>query len=254
MNPPRPIISSQSYVGIQYGYIIIPSDVDRDAFIQQCYRWERVSIMLECGGGVFHDCYITRTALQQIEFPLTSKQLGSCVILFTDINSGHPIVLEVLSKEDESQLLREGFFKIIKTNNGGIVSISGDAKTGVLNLSVNGGTLSQLNILVSNADKNATINVQCRGDINIELDGTLQITDDKFKINGGTQSMVKGNELKTQLDDTNTYLNNLYTALYTAFQALDAVVPGISTTFQAAMAGKLPGDYTNINSDESFLD
>jgi hypothetical protein len=209
MNRPTPIPSSQAYFGIQYGYIILPSDVDRDAFIQQCYRWERVSVMLERGGGVIHECYITQTVLKDIEFPLTKEQLGSCVVLFTDINSGHPIILGILSKEDESQLLREGFFRVVKTASGGMVSISGDAKTGVMTLAVNGGTLSQLNILVSNADKTATIKVQCRGDVTLELDDTFQIKDKTLKINGGTEPMVLGTELQTQLNKTNELLQAL---------------------------------------------
>jgi len=247
MNGPYPIPSSQYFVGLQYGYIILPSDVDRDAFIEQCYRWERVSVMVEKGGGVIHECYISREALKDIEFPETSSNLGSCVLFLTDAHNGQPIVFGVLSKEDESQLLREGFFQFSKSYQGSSVIISGDAKKGVMNLSVDGGDLTQLNITVSNKNKDAVINVRCRGDINWEMDGLL-------KINQGTEPMVKGAELKTQLDTTNTYLSDLYSALYTALQALDAAVPGVSAAFQASMAGKTPGNYTDIQSVESFLD
>jgi hypothetical protein len=74
-----PISSSQFYVGVQYGYIILPSDVDRTTFIEQCYRWERVSILIERGAGVIHECYITRSALKEIEFPDSTEKLGSCI-------------------------------------------------------------------------------------------------------------------------------------------------------------------------------
>jgi hypothetical protein len=248
MNGPYPIPSSQYYVGLQYGYIIIPSDVDRNSFIEQCYRWERVSVLSEGGGGVFHECYISREAIKDVEFPDDSTHTGSCVMFLTDIHSGHPMIFGVLSKEDESQLLREGYFKFSKTYQGSSVIISGDAKKGIMNLSVDGGDLTQLNITVSNKDKNATTNLRCRGDINLEMDGLL-------KVNKGTQAMVKGTELKIQLEQTNTYLKtDLYDAIYTALQSLDAVVPGVSAAFQAAMTGKSPGDYTNIKSVESFLD
>ena len=248
MNRPNPITSSQFYVGIQYGYIILPSGVDRDTFIQQCYRWERVSVLLEGGGGVFHECYISRESLKDIDFPQNVEQLGSQVMFLTDIHSGHPIIFGVLSKEDESQLLKEGYFEWSKKSGNDGVNISGDAKLGVLNLSVDGGTLTQLNITVSNKAKNAVVNLRCRGDINVQMDGA-------FKINKGTEPMVKGTELKTQLDATNSYLTtDLYSAIYSALQALDAVVPGVSAAFQTAMLNKNPGDYANIKSTESSLD
>jgi len=249
VNGPYPIPSTQYYVGLQYGYIIIPSDVDRTSFVEQCYRWERVSILSEGGGGVFHECYINREAIKDIEFPNDSTHFGSCVMFLTDIHSGHPMIFGVLSKEDESQLLREGYFKLTKTYQGSSVLISGDAKKGIINLSVDGGELTQLNITVSNTDKNAVINVRCRGNINFEMDGSL-------KINKGTQAMVKGTELKTQLDKNNDLLQALITIIN------GSVIPepgsGAASALQAALkvaiTSKHLGDYTNIKSDESFLD
>jgi hypothetical protein len=246
MNFPGPISSSQYYVGIQYGYIILPSGIDRDTFIQQCYRWERVSVLSEGGGGVIHECYISREAIRDIEFPQTVEQLGSCVSFLTDIHSAHPIIFGVFSKEDESQLLREGYFEQSKKNGNDSVGISGDAKRGVLNLFVNGGTLTQLNITISNKAKNAVINLRCRGNINVQMDG-------KFTINKGSEPMIKGSELKTQLDKTNQYIADLKSALDVALQTLDSIVP-TSATFDATMATKSKGDYTNIKSEESFLD
>lgn len=254
INRPIPRKDSQLYVGLQCGYIIVPSDVSRDSFIEQCYRWERVSILVERGAGVIHDCYITKNVLEKIEFPLVTEQLGSCVTFLVDPLSGHPVVFGILSKEDESQLLREGYFKINKVYNGSVVSISGDAKSGVLNLSVSGGTLSQLNISVTNTDKTAQINLRCRGDITLDLDGRLQLTADSVRINQGSEPMVLGGELKSQLEQNNTYLSDLVTAIEAALTIVDGMLPGTKLAFQTALVGKHPGSYTNINSTESSLD
>ena len=248
MNRPRPITSTQYYLGLQYGYIIIPADVDRTAFIEQCYRWERVSILIERGGGVIHECYISREALRDITFPDTTEQLGSCVLFISDVMNAHPIIFAVLSKEDESQLLHEGYFKIEKYYHGNSVTIAGDAKKGVLNLTVDGGELTELNIMVSNKNKNATINIRCRGNIVFEVDGTL-------KINGGSEAMAKGTELKKQLDATNDYLKEMKAAVEAALDVLDPLVPASSkAAYDTVLAGKSPGDYTDIESKESFLD
>jgi hypothetical protein len=249
MNSPRPVYSSQMYIGVQYGYIIIPSDVDRDKFIQQCYRWERVSILIEKGAGVIHDCYITRGALQDVEFPQLSTKLGSCVVFLADLLNGHPIIFGVLSKEDESQLLKEGFFKMTKHLNGGTVEISGDASKGVVNISVSGGSVSELNITANNADGDAKINVRCQGNIAVGFKDTL-------KLNTGSEAMVLGDELKTQLDKTNTLLQ----AIINIISGTVITEPGsgapsaLQTALSAAITGKTLGDYSDIKSAEAFLD
>lgn len=280
-NRPIPIKSSQYYSGIQYGYIMLPSDVDRDTFIEQCYRWERVSILIEKGGGVSHECYITKSAIRDIEFPADYKKLGSCVMFLMDPNNGLPMIFGVLSKEDESQLLREGFFKITKILGDGSVTVSGDAKTGVMNLTVNGGTLSQLNISVANKDRTATVNLRCNGNINIELDDTLKIISSKdvsvtakevlalkssktatleveetFKINTGSEAMVLGDELKTQLDKTNVLLQALIDILNGASipEPGNGAPSALQLALKTAIIGKALGSYTDIKSTESFLD
>jgi hypothetical protein len=249
MNFPVPISSSQYYLGIQYGYIILPSGIDRDTFIQQCYRWERVSVLAEGGGGVLHECYISREAIKDIEFPQTIEQLGSCVSFLTDIHSAHPIIFGVFSKEDESQLLREGYFEWSKKNGNDSVTISGDAKRGVLNLSVDGGTLTQLNITVSNKAKNAVVNLRCRGDINLQMDGA-------FKINKGTEPMVKGSELETQLEKNNDLLQAIIDIL--TGTVIDEPGSGSPSALQAALktaiGSKVLGVYSHIKSLESSLD
>ena len=240
--------STQFFVGIQYGYIVIPSDVDRDRFIEQCYRWERVSILIEKGGGVVHECYITKSTLQEVEFPLTHKVLGSCVSFLTDPFTGHPVIFGLLSKEDESQLLKEGEFRISKNIGGGSVVVSGNSKKGVLNLSVNEGEISEVNIIVTNSKKDAKINLRSRGSINLEVD-------DQLKINSGNEPMVKGGELKVQLDETNGYLSDLVQAISTSLGILDILTGGTSkTTFDATMLTKSPGDYSDIDSKKAFLE
>lgn len=259
------VASSQAFVGLQYGYIVLPKDSDRDKFIEQCYRWERVSILIERGGGMIHECYITKTALSEVEFPLEYNKLGSCIVFLTDPFSGHPVIFGVLSKEDESQLLREGFFKLTKSYVGSVVTISGDAKRGIIDLSVSGGTVSQLNISVTNEDKTAVVNVRCNGSINIETENILSLKSSKtatleveetFKINAGSEAMVKGDELKTELDKTNTLLQSLIDIIKGA--SIPEPGNGSPSALQIALATaigtKTLGDYSDIKSEKSFLD
>jgi hypothetical protein len=265
MNSPVPIYSSQMYVGIQYGYIIIPSDVDRSTFINQCYRWERVSVLIEKGAGVIHDCYITREAILNINFPETSSKLGSCVLFLTDPLNGHPVVFGVLSKEDESQLLKEGVFKFSKHIGSSVVEIIGDASRGVINMTVNGGSVSQLNITATNSDGDAAINIKCQGNITIEANAALLLKSlkgaviefkDTLKLNTGSEAMVLGDELKTQIEKT----NNLLQALINIISGAPIPEPGngansaLQAALTAAITGQTLGDFSNIKSAEAFLD
>ena len=64
---------------VGFGYITIPYDVDRDLYIKTCYRKERVAIQLDDGGGIIRNCYVGKTAMQNIEFPENFDKLGSGV-------------------------------------------------------------------------------------------------------------------------------------------------------------------------------
>ena len=54
------------------GYIIIPNDVEKEAYIDSCYKRERVCILLDQGSSMVKDCYITKQALRDLIEP----QLG----------------------------------------------------------------------------------------------------------------------------------------------------------------------------------
>lgn len=262
-NGQKKVLSSQASVLIHYGYIVVPKDVDRDTFVEQCYRWERVSILGE-RGGLYNDCYISRSAIRDVEFPSEYKKLGSCISYFVDPYSSLPIVLQVFSKEDETQLLREGVFKIVKNTDDCIVSMVGDSKKGVLNLSVRGGSYNKINLVVSgkadgeiNLRSSGNINLHTTGNVTVESEGDILFnTDSNFKINNGTEPMIKGSTLKNQLDQNNTYQSALVSAIESALGVVAGgyVSAGALAVFQAAMAAAIQGNWDNIRSQEAFLD
>ena len=297
---------NQSYeTGI--GYVVVPSDVDRDNFVKTCCRKERLDIQLDNGGGVLMNCAIDRSTLQEIAFPKTYKELGSCVVYVCDRFTNKPIIVGVLSKRNESQLLDENAFKKVVRDDAGIVSVEGKAKGGNMFINVESDFENGGSIFVTLKSKNNTskFNVKCFGDIEIYAEGNasletletatvtssyidgkykkmaskLQLSHDgllyedknensveikdetvnikpKTKLNvfEGGSPMVLGDKLKSELNKSKKRMDDLLRGLSTALAMITT-----ETAFQASLTASISAitdkeDYSDINSQKSFLD
>lgn len=83
---------SDSPYSVGYGYIAIPSGVDRDDYIDTCFRRERVTVITDLG-GVFNDCYITSDALQRISFPSDIEEKVVVFVLFLVLSTTNQLLL-----------------------------------------------------------------------------------------------------------------------------------------------------------------
>lgn len=159
------------------GYITIPIGVDRDMYIETCYRKERVAIQLDGGGSVINNCYIARSALREIVFPTEINQLGSCVAFVCLKHHNLPIIIAVLSKSDETQLLQEYSFKKTVSTKEANVSIEGRGKSGELFINVESASENQGSIYITLKSKNNTskFELKCFGDIDIYSEGKTSL-------------------------------------------------------------------------------
>lgn len=180
------------------GYVVLPDGLDRNDYITQCYRRERVSILLDNGGGFVKDCYIDRNRLQEIEFPISPNQVGSCVVFVNERFNNKPFIVGVISKEDESQFLEENMFQKqvgFQNNN---VNIIGKGQNGELLIDIESevedGGVFVLN--VRNSNKNARLEINCFGDTTIYNEGntTIRATEN---INAQTIKIENENETVT---------------------------------------------------------
>lgn len=159
------------------GYIVIPCDIDRDVYIEECYRKERVAVQMDDGMGILKNCFISQSAMQSVRFPESYKELGSLVVFIFDKFKSQPIILDVVSKRNETQLLQENSFKRVVTSKTGSVSIEGKAKDGNLFVNVESDFENSGNIFINLRSKNNTskFNVNCFGDINIYSEGDTSL-------------------------------------------------------------------------------
>lgn len=274
---------------INAGYIVVPANVDRAEFISTCLRTERVSIQVENGGGLLNNCYISKSALRDIRFPLVRQNFGSAVIFFTEPFGGKAIVVGVVGADSDAELNKEDIWTIKKIHgdNYAILSVDGNGQVNIDVIGIAGA--GKLNINVRNDDHTSEVNINVKGSINLytegdtnitALDGNLNLTTNidvnitsennvnikatedvtvdskKLLVHKADEAMVRGDELQTQIDKSNKLLDALAKAIVTP--TVNTGTPGSPDTFQisliAAIAGKTVGDFTNIKSEKSFLE
>jgi hypothetical protein len=192
----REIVGNYNYP-VGFGYVIIPTDTDRSKYIETCLRKERIDVKLDDGGGILTECYIDRNAIQNIIFPEDNMSLGSCVAFISPRFYNKAIIIGVVSRPDETQLIDEKSFKKFVNSDSASISIEGKGKTGELFINVESLFENEGNIFINLKSKNNTsrFNVRCFGDINLYSEGKVSLKAlkslkiESFRVEDGKEKM-----------------------------------------------------------------
>ena len=279
-------------VQVGLAYIVVPFGIDRDNFVQSCYRKERVHIAVE-RGSIVKNCYIDSSVLQRIKFPADSTKLGSQVVFVMEKFRKVPFVIATVTRNMERVISDEETINIQRSLNGGNLSIVGKGD-GTLLINLESSDYSKL--IIHTTGENSVIDVNSDGlitlnakdDVTINssktivknflndqglveksliLDDTgLKYQDDKgnkFSIdydsnkiihNEGSQPIPLGTELKDQLDKLNKKFNKfLDTYLNTPVVPSDGGL-AVQTAVKIAVSTFKDADFDKINSEKSFID
>lgn len=281
-----------SNVQVGLAYIVIPFGVDRNDFVQSCYRKERVHIAVE-RGSIVKNCYIDSSVLQRIKFPEDSTKLGSQVVFVMEKFRKVPLVIATVTRNMERVISDEETINIQRSLNGGNLSIVGKGD-GTLLINLESSDYSKLiihttgenSVIDVNSDGLITLNAKDDVTINssktivknflndqglveksLTLDDTgLKYQDDKgnkFSIdydsnkiihNDGSQPIPLGTELKDQLNKLNKKFNKfLDTYLNTPVVSGDGG-KAVQIAVQIATSTLKDADFDKINSEKSFID
>ena len=195
-----PIQNAIEPIGI--GYIVIPHAVDRDNYIADAMRREKVNIMPDEGSGYISECNITKSALNQIEFPPNDNELGSPVCYVTHPFHNVPVIIGVLNKLDNSSLMEEKSFLFQKqVDNMRDVTVMGSGKDAYLLLSA------------SNEEGDASIVIKSVGNeesrIQLETNGTVTLLgDETITLTSGQTINIRVNDEGDTNDSTSIAFNN----------------------------------------------
>ena len=175
-------------------YIFIPPDVDRDQFVADCMNRGTVSICIE-KSEVIHNVLISKNALQDVEFPESTSELGSMVSFVTISEYSMPVILGVYNKIDETFGFLEHEFQLSKDFGGNSVNISGNGETGDLSIGIDANTGGSINITaVGNSD--AKVKIKCSGNVEIESENEIKHTSESDHFIDAKSLQAKVDELR----------------------------------------------------------
>lgn len=175
----RPIGGKMGTAGM--ANIIIPADIDVADYIQKCYRTNTISIALE-SGGIIDNVSIIKSALNEISFPKERVLLGSQVLWVNNPKKNNPIVIGIINNNGEFIDLSKDKSVLRRTANGFTNEIIVDSEKGVIILNSNSTNESggDIHIIATNRDKNAKLNVNIIGSINIKSNSFEILNKDKI--------------------------------------------------------------------------
>ena len=163
--------------GNSFGYVVLPKDIERDTYIKQCSLNNKIHIYDNILKAFIGEAMITDQILNDITFPNDVNSFGSAVVISYMNLTATPICIGTLKNKKSFEDIKEGSFKISKTFNGGLVEISGDSKTGELNLNTVGvDKPSSLNINVLGKNE-STLNINVSGKTKIKTSTQTTIED-----------------------------------------------------------------------------
>lgn len=160
---------------IGVGYVYIPMGIDRDEFVQTCYRRSRISIMLDQGGGVINECYITQEVLNNVVFPDFNGLTGTPIVFATDDFNTKPIVIGTLREPDNYNVREDGEMVHEVSYENTIVSISGSAKEGTLGISISGQSPNKL-FLSCVGGEESKIEIEADNEVSIKANSKVDVT------------------------------------------------------------------------------
>lgn len=150
---------------ISFGFIVIPNGVDRDLYVETCFRTGRVSVMGN-GGVFFRDIYITNEVLANIEFPSKENEQGSAVVIATNPYDGIPIVVGSYCRNDQSPMWKENTFRFRKTIGNVTASLMVDPTDNTISVSINSPEKASVNLKATGSSE-SEVNIESTGKVNV---------------------------------------------------------------------------------------
>ena len=201
--------------GVRYsagiGIVTIPKNKDRDKYIGKSYRIGKITI-LDSRGPIIQNCIVSKHIFNNLIFPEDPSKFGSsvCWVNIPPVNT--VVVIAVLDKGDQMELMKEGAFRISKDGDGSIVEIRGNGLTGELFISVQGekgdihiNTSNDFNLGIKgsyNKDVVGDININVEGNETHNIDGSFNIkADDGYNFGEATEAGALGDTLKSSLEE-----------------------------------------------------
>lgn len=160
---------NNSSANVSIGYIVLPSNIERETYIGLCHNTNTVSIYDPITTATISNCVVSKMCMDLISFPEDNESLGSAVIYVTLSILNLRVVFDIISKKGEYKQYIEKGFSFEKVFEETLFNVFLDPVKGVLdiNFTDSGEQKLEFNINLKNKSRDALFNLICSGDITI---------------------------------------------------------------------------------------
>lgn len=170
-----PRISSNNLPSIMKGYIMLPMDVEKEAYIDTVFRTNIVAVMME--GGLFrNDVRITNEAINNIWFPEEPGEKGCQVIIASSDFLNQPTIIGTFIGNDEVPAWSEDVVRIKKQVKDVTMSMTIDPRNQEWNMNLTSFEKPvKFNVILGGNEENK-IRLQSSGEAEVVASKKVKIT------------------------------------------------------------------------------
>lgn len=178
----RPIgLTGNGSAGIGWITILDSDEIDRDQFVEDCYRSHTVTLYGGIHYGYFFDVSVDKEIMKTIEFPKQKGEFGSPVVWVNIEPYNKPVIVACLKSEGEYYLNNEGEYNVSRENGGNHIDVSIKTKEAIYEVSVMGGaTPGKMKFNLIDANKKGEYSVYVKGTAKIHATEEVRIVSDKM--------------------------------------------------------------------------
>lgn len=176
-------IFSRRYT-VNIAYVILPSNVEREAYVQHCIRTNTIDCITETGDFI-KDAMVSKGVMSNIIFPQETRKMGSAVILLTVPKQGRSIAIGILPKGDEIDVIKEREFYFVSETDRGIVTLSGVGSDPGMYINIESFTEEggDLVINISNKSNSGSLRINVKGYIEVFAEDYIKVSSKEEVVN-----------------------------------------------------------------------
>ena len=169
------------------GFVIIPPNVDRYEYVEDCYRTNTVTIMGGFGYSPFPAVPCPPDILQSIQFPDQSGIMGTPVVWVLNENTASPIIFASLLNDGDQFVLGEKTYRLVRGITGkNSIEIFIDGENTGLNITMLGTSEkpAAMTVRLNSTEEDSVLEVYSDNEINLYTEKRMTLnTNESFEIN-----------------------------------------------------------------------